>query len=128
MERVLALLLLAGTAAPCLAQDFRPSDPSVLYFVSLPLDGASRREREPVVGFAFQGRRHYQVLRFDSRILNLIGSGAIEGKYLLVGAVAAGAAIAVGSKSRSETSQEQQQQLAHQAEQQPLPCPKRPAC
>ncbi len=115
MKRAL-LFLLALFAAPVLAQDLRPVEPSVLYFVSVPFGGESRRDREPALGFALQGRRGYQSLRMDTRMLNLVGSGVFEAKYLIVGAVAAGAAVAMGSKDKSvETQQAQAVQAAQEA-------------
>lgn len=126
MRFVLALLL-ALAATPCLGQALHPAEPSVLYFVSLPLDGASRRDREPLLGFALQGKRHYESFRIDTRVLNLVGSGGFEVKYLLVGAVAAGAAVAMGSKDSSTQAQRAQQAEAQQYvaanPPAPQPCP-----
>jgi hypothetical protein len=113
MKPALALLL-ALAATPCLGQELGPTEPSVLYFVSLPFGGESRRDREPLVGFAFQGKRHYQSFRMDTRVLNLVGTGAFEVKYLIIGAVAAGAAVAMGSKDSSVETQRAQQAEAQQ--------------
>jgi hypothetical protein len=125
-----ALLILSPS---CFAQELRPGVPSVLYYISVPLDGVTRKDREPMVGFAFQGVRSYQVVRFDSRVMNLFGAGGFEAKWLIVGAVAAGAAVAVGSKDKAVTQQQQQQgqaQVVEQArqEQAAQPCPKKPTC
>ncbi len=121
MKFALAFLL-SLAAAPCLAQDLRPAEPSVLYYLSLPLGAESRRDREPVVGFAFQGRRYAQAFRLDTRVLNLVESGAFEVKYLIIGAVAAGAAVAMGGKDKSvETQQAQQAEAEQQAAAQPCP-------
>jgi hypothetical protein len=120
--RYLLALFLAALAAPSLADDLRPAEPSVLYYVSVPIGGASRLDREPVVGFAFQGRRIQHSFRMDTRVLNLVGSGAFEVKYLIVGAVAAGAAVAIGGRDKSVEAQQAQQAAAvqHVAAQ---PCP-----
>ena len=119
-------LLLALAATPCLGQELRPAEPSVLYFVSLPFDGESRRDREPLLGFAFQGKRHHESFRMDTRVLNLAGSG-LEVKYLIIGAVAAGAAVAMGSKDSSTEAQRAQQAEAQQYvaanPPAPQPCP-----
>jgi uncharacterized protein HemX len=80
-----------------------------------------------VVGFALQGSRSYQAVRFDSRVMNLL-EGAFEAKWLLVGAVAAGAAVAVGGKDKSVTQQQQQQQQAQAQAKQQEPCPVKPNC
>jgi hypothetical protein len=125
---VLAAALLAFTPSS-FAQELRPGVPSVLYFISFPLDGTNRKDKEPMVGFAFQGSHAYQVVRFDNRVMNLLEAGGFEAKWLLVGAVAAGAVVAVAGKDKSVTQQEQQQQQAQQQQQQQAqPCPKVPAC
>ena len=128
MKRAFALLALALAAPlPCFAQDLRPAEPSVLYFISVPFGGESRRDREPLLGFALQGRRAYQSLRMDTRVLNLVGTGAFEAKYLIVGAVAAGAAVAMGGRDKSvETQQAQQAEAAQQAA--AAGCPATPTC
>jgi hypothetical protein len=113
-------ILLAMLALPCTAQELRTTEPSVLYFVTIPFGGESRRDREPVIGFSFQGRQASQRLRMDSRILNFI-DGGVEAKYLLVGAVAVGAAALAGSKDSSVEAQRAQ------AAQRP-PCTAHPAC
>jgi hypothetical protein len=115
----LAAAALLAISPSTFAQELRPGVPAVLYYVSVPLDGVTRPEREPVVGFALQGNRSYQSVRFDSRVMNFL-DGAFEAKWLLVGAVAAGAAVAIGSKDKSVVQQQQQQQQAQQkAQQQP---------
>jgi hypothetical protein len=118
--RVAVALLLAALPAPGVAQDLRPAEPAVLYYVSVPVGGESRRDREPRIGFAFQGRHAHQTFRMDSRILNFAGGG-VEVKYLIVGAVAVGAAALAGGKDRSVEAQRAQ------AAQRP-PCNARPAC
>jgi hypothetical protein len=113
MKRTLPLLL-AAFAAPCFAQDLRPVEPSIMYYFSVPFGGESRRDHEPVVGFAFQGKRVNQSFRMDTRLMNLIGTGVFEAKYLIIGAVAAGAAVAAGSKDKSVSTQQQQQAAAQE--------------
>jgi hypothetical protein len=110
-----ALLSISPTT---FAQELRPGVPAVLYYISVPLDGVTRTEKDPVVGFALQGNRSYQAVRFDSRVMNLLEAGAFEAKWLIVGAVAAGAAVAVGSKDKSVSQQQQQQAQAQQQAQQ----------
>src|SRR3982074_717436 len=100
---VLAAALLSISPSS-FAQELRPGVPSVLYFVSIPLDGVTRKDKEPIVGFALQGSRAYQAVRFDTRMMNFFGTG-LEAKWLLAGAVAAGGAVAVTRKDKSVTQQ-----------------------
>jgi hypothetical protein len=117
--RLLLLSFLGLLPQPAFSQELR-AEPSVLYFVTLPFGGESRRDREPVIGFSFQGRQAHQRLRLDSRILHFV-EGGVEAKYLLVGAVALGAAALAGSKDRSVEAQRAQ------AAQRP-PCTAHPSC
>jgi hypothetical protein len=114
---LMAAALMAITPSS-FAQELRPGVPAVLYYISFPLDGATRKDKEPLVGFAYQGSRAYQVVRFDNRVMNLLEAGAFEAKWLIAGAVAAGAVVAVAGKDKSVTQQQQQQAQQQQAQQQ----------
>jgi hypothetical protein len=118
-----AALLSISTSS--FAQELRPGAPSVLYYMSIPLDADTRKDKEPIVGFALQGSRAYQAVRFDTRMMSFFGTG-LEAKWILAGAVAAGGAVAVSRKDKS-VSQQQQQQAQAQAKQQ-QPCAVKPDC
>lgn len=91
---------------------------STMFFVSIPLDGKSRKERETGYGFALQGKQ--QAFVVDTRMLkNNFGLETLAGleiKWLLAGAAAVATAAAVGTSSstRTETqaASQQQQQIA----------------
>lgn len=117
-EAAIAALLVA---TPCFGQDLRPAEPAVLYYVSVPL-GGPKSERGPVVGIAFQSRQQ-RVYRVDSRILSLVGAGGLEVKWLIVGGVAAGAAVLAAARDSTVEAQRAQQEQARQSA-----CPARPAC
>jgi hypothetical protein len=125
---VAAAATLLGVAAPAFAEDNGPTTASttVLYYLRLPIDGASSREREPSVGFFFKGKRDYQTFNMERPVNNFLDGGILEAKYLIAGAVAAGAAVVAGSKTKSESNQQQQQQQAQQQHQQEEPCPQTP--
>lgn len=118
LRKALAVLLFP-VSLPCSGQDLRLAEPAVLYFVSVPLGGA-RSEREPAFGLALHGRRH--ALQVDSRVLRLAGGG-IEVKWLIVGGVAAGAAVLATRKDATMEAQRAQQDQARASA-----CPARPAC
>jgi hypothetical protein len=111
MKRTLALLL-AAFATPCLAQELRPVEPSVMYYLSIPIGAESRRDADPVLGFSFQGKRAHQSFSFDTRMMNFLGTGVFEAKFLIIGAAAAGVAVAAGSKDKSVAVQQEQQAAA----------------
>jgi hypothetical protein len=131
----LAALILIST--PCAAfETTEISSPGMKFYISLPLDARNVKERLPVYGLQFQGKRQYETVNVDSRMLNFSGTG-IEAKWIIAGVVAAGAAVAVASKDKKTSTSYQQQQQA-QAEQQAqqqqqtggggTPCPVTPNC
>ena len=117
-RKIVAALLASTLCAPALALgpgDLAPNS-TMLYF-SIPLDGATVKERVPTYGLAMRGSRDYQVVNIDSRAMNnmimrLEGEGfaGIEATWLIVGGVAAAAAVVVGKSGSSSTTQQQQQQ------------------
>src|SRR4051812_46424838 len=95
---VLAATLVACTTAyaadPYLGPAFQ-SQASTLIYMSLPLDGASRKEKAPAYGFAIQGQT--KMLAIDTKMMSNLGIesvGGLDVKWLLAGAAAAGAAMA----------------------------------
>jgi hypothetical protein len=97
-KRFIAAFLLFVAATPAGAAE--PWDPrhnvtSLMYFVRIPLDARAPREREPVFGLVMRGSREREFVVLDTRMLNLI-DGGISAKFLIAGAVALGAAVAVG--------------------------------
>lgn len=119
-----AILLFSLLAVlPAAAADPMHGGPAaVLYFVEIPLTGVTRAERQPVFGLAIQGRRASERIRVDSRLARLIGTEAIDAKWLLVGGVAAGVALLAAQSASSSTSR------SGTEERPPASCPKPPEC
>ena len=128
----LGALLIAAT--PSLAFEPRETQSATtMFYVSLPLDGQTRKQKEFVWGLQLQGKHEYQAVNLDSRMLNFMGMEAAAAKWVVAGAVAAGAAIAVARKDkRTQNSydQAQQQQAESGAVKPPVPCtaPDVPSC
>ena len=123
---VLAALIAAAT--PSLAFDIKDAGPTTMFFISIPLDNSgTRRDREWGYGIQLQGKREYQAVNIDSKMLNFLPAGGLEAKWILAGIVAAGAAVAVAGKDKSTTSSLQTQQTQHQqtvaAQNPPAACP-----
>ena len=109
VKRIAALLALIPAtfaAAPAHGADpitsfNTPNTASTMFFVSIPLDGKTRKQRETGYGLALQGQQRTFVV--DTRVLkNNFGLEAIAGleiKWLLAGAAAVATAAAVGSSS-----------------------------
>jgi hypothetical protein len=133
LKHAAAIAALMAACAPALAFDLADTGPTTVFYISIPLDanGLARKEREFAYGIQLQGKREYQAVNIDSKMLNFLPLGGLEAKWIIAGVVAAGAAAALGSKDSSTTAslqaqqtQHQQQIQAQQAAQQPAePCP-----
>jgi hypothetical protein len=108
-------------AAPALSQEFRA--PMTTFFISIPLDAATRQEFTPNFGLQFQGSRPYQAVKIDYQTYKFLPGvlAAMELKYVIAGAVALGAVAAVTHKDKA-TSQSFQQQQSEQKAACPVVC------
>jgi hypothetical protein len=123
-----AFAALMAVASPSLAFDLKDSGASTMFYISIPLDSSvARKDREWAYGLQLQGKREYQAVNIDSKMLSFLPMGGLEAKWIIAGVVAAGAAVAVSSKDKGTTSTLQTQQTQHQqtvAAQQPAAeCP-----
>lgn len=128
LRKLAAIAALVAVATPSLAFDLMDTGPSTLFYISIPLDSsAARKDREWSYGLQLQGKREYQAVNIDSRMLSFLPLGGLEAKWIIAGVVAAGAAVAVGGKDKGTTSSLQAQQTQHQqavaAAQPPADCP-----
>ena len=121
-RKIVAALVASTLCTPALALEPTELAPnSTMFYFSIPLDGASPKEREPNYGLALRGSATTPAVAFDARTINTMrmnlegaGFAGIEATWLVVGGVAAAAAVAVG-KSGSSSVQQQQQQQQQQA-------------
>ena len=113
-----ALAALIAAATPSLAFDLKDTGPSTLFYISIPLDSnLARKDREWAYGLQLQGKREYQAVNIDSKMLGFLPLGGLEAKWIIAGVVAAGAAVAVGSKDKGTVSNLQVQQTQQQQQQ-----------
>jgi hypothetical protein len=105
----------ALAATPALSNEMHVA-PTTTFFVSIPLDAATRRDQAPNFGLQFQGAKPYQTVKLDYQTFQLLpgAHAAAEWKYVAAGAVALGAAVAIArkDKARSETLRQQQAEQA----------------
>lgn len=113
-----AFAALVCAATPSIAFD-NPIQASqgVKFYISIPLEGLNAKEQAWSAGFAIQGKREYETVKIDSRMINNFIGGGIEAKWIIAGVVAAGAVAAVASKDKSTTAAQQQAQARQQASQ-----------
>ena len=115
-KQVAALIAALFVAAPSFA-DPLDTTPMTKFYVSIPLGASTARERAPTFGIQMQGRKPYETVTIDSRLVNnFVGPLAlIEAKWLIAGAVAAAGVYAVSRKNEDRSAQYNDQQNA--------PCP-----
>jgi hypothetical protein len=108
-------------AAPAFSQELRA--PMTSFFVAIPLDASTHKERAMNFGLQFQGMKPYQSVKVDYQTFKFLPAAiaAMEIKYIVAGAVAVGAAVAVSKKDKS-TSQSFAQQQADQKAACPTTC------
>ena len=108
-------------AAPAFSQELRA--PMTTFFVAIPLDASTHKEQTPNFGLQFQGMKPYQNVKVDYQTFKFLPAAiaAMEVKYIVAGAVAVGAAVAVAKKDK-QTSQSFAQQQADQKAACPTDC------
>jgi hypothetical protein len=102
-------------AAPAFSQEIRA--PMTTFFVAIPLDATTRKEFTPNFGLQFQGSRPYQAVKVDYQTVRFLPGvlAAMEAKYIVAGAVAVGAAVAVAHKDRKTSTTFAEQQAEQKA-------------
>jgi hypothetical protein len=112
-KHIAALAALTLVSTPCAAFDsITQQSPGVMFYFSVPLDARNVKEQKLAVGLSFQGKRDYETVRIDSRMINNFIGGGIEAKWIIVAVVGAGAVAAVATKDKSTANSQQQQQTA----------------
>lgn len=90
-----AALLVSATAG---AQEIQDSIPTTMFYISIPLGGATVRERMPSYGLAWKGKKQYETVSLDSKMLGFAPLAAIEAKWLIAGGLAVAAGVYVSRK------------------------------
>jgi hypothetical protein len=115
LKKLAAIAALVAVATPSLAFDVKDTGASTMFYISIPLDNSvARKDREWAYGLQLQGKRDYQAVNIDSKMLSFLPLGGLEAKWIIAGVVATGAAVAVGSKDKGTSSNLQTQQAQHQ--------------
>ena len=115
-RQVAALVAALFVAAPSFA-DPLDTTPMTKFFVSIPLGANTAKERAPTFGIQMQGRKPYETVTIDSRLVNNFAGplALIEAKWLIASVVAAGGVYAVSRKNEDRSTSYSNQQNA--------PCP-----
>jgi hypothetical protein len=115
LKKLAAVAAMVAVATPSLAFDTRDTGTSTMFYISIPFDySLTKKEQQWSAGLQLQGKREYQAVNLDSRMLNFLPLGGLEAKWIIAGVVATGAAVAVGSKDKGTTSSLQAQQTQQQ--------------
>jgi hypothetical protein len=127
LMKLAAAAALAAFASSSAAFDVREAGASTLFYISIPLDpGFSRKEQQWSAGLQLQGKRAYSAFTIDSSVLNFVSNGDVDGKWVVAGLVAVGAAAAIGRRDK-RTSQALQQEQTQIEQQQGGTCTRPPA-
>ena|SRR5215212_2438326 len=114
--------LIAAAAASVFATSAQSQEmvraPMTTFFVAIPLDAATRKEATPNFGLQFTGQKAYQNVKVDYQTFRFLPGAlaAMEVKYLVAGAVAIGAGVAVAKKDKKQSESFQQQQAQQAAD------------
>ena len=118
MKKAISIAVCTALSFPCAAGELDSIEPSTQVYVRIPFGpAASAQDRAPSFGLAIKGRYDSPAFTLDSRLVTQTfrryDAGAIGGfevaRVLLVGGVAAGAAVALSHRTKSENNQQQQQ-------------------
>jgi hypothetical protein len=116
LKKLAAIAALVAVATPSLAFDTKDQGSSTMFYISIPLDySLTRKQQEWSAGLQLQGKRDYQAVNLDSKMLNFLPMGGLEAKWIVAGVVAVGAAAAVASKDKGTTAQLQQEAASNPA-------------
>lgn len=117
-----AAVAAALAAAPAMSQEIIRA-PTTTFYVSIPLDARTHKDATPNFGLQFQGSKPYQYVKVDYQTFRMLPGAlaAMEAKYVIAGAVAVGAAVAVAKKDSKTSSNLAAQQQA-QAQACPVEC------
>ena len=86
---LVAAALIASAPAQAEESQVQNTVPMTMLYVSIPLGATTAKERTLGYGIAFQGKRQYETVHVDSRMLNAFESvlAGIEAKWLIAGGV-----------------------------------------
>ena len=102
-------------AAPSFSQSFSEfRAPTTSFFVSIPLDAATKKDQAMNFGLQYQGLKPYQAVKVDYQTFKFLPAAiaAMEAKYIIAGAVAVGAAVVIAKQDKGKSESFQQQQAA----------------
>ena len=129
VQQVALFAAALSASVPSFADDIvlqQVTVPQTMFYVSVPLGGASAKERALSYGLALQGRRPYETVMIDRRTLGFAEGllAGLEAKWLIAGglAVAGGAYMARKDSSRSSGYSSSQNQQQNSAPPPPPPC------
>ena len=127
---LLAAALIASAPAQADEPQVQNTIPMTMLYISIPVGATTAKERALAYGFALQGKRQYETVYLDTRMLNAFEGvlAGIEAKWLIAGglAVAGGVYLSRKDSTRSEGYSSSQNQQQHQQQNQnttpPPPC------
>lgn len=102
---LLAAALIAS--APAHAEDqIQNTVPMTMFYISIPLGAATARQQMPSYGLAIQGKRQYESIYVDNRMINTFAGAlaGIEAKWLIAGGLAVAGGVYLSKKNDDRSS------------------------
>ena len=105
---VAALVAAAFASATANADEIVNSQlttPMTMFYVNIPLGGGTAKQTAPTYGLALQGKRQYETVLIDSRMLTFAEGllAGIEAKWLIAGALAVGGGVYMANKDKGRS-------------------------
>jgi len=92
---LVAAALIASAPAQAQEPQVQNTVPMTMLYVSIPVGATSAKERTLAYGLALQGKRQYETVYVDTRMLNAFEGvlAGIEAKWLVAGGVAVASGV-----------------------------------
>ncbi len=127
---LVAAALIASAPAQAEESQVQNTVPMMMFYVSVPLGGASAKERTLAYGLALQGKRQYETVYLDSRMLNAFDGvlAGIEAKWLVAGGLAVASGVYLARRGSERSASYSSSQNNQQNNPPPPPCEPNDPC
>jgi hypothetical protein len=121
---LLAAALIASVPAQADETQIQATVPTTMLYVSVPLGATAAKERALAYGLALQGKRQYETVYLDSRMLNAFEGvlAGLEAKWLIAGGLAVAGGVYLSRRNDGRAASYSSSQNNQQNNPPPPPC------
>lgn len=121
---LVAAALIASAPAQAQEPQVQNTVPTAMLYLSIPIGGTTAKEQTLAYGFAFQGKRQYETVYLDSRMLNAFEGvlAGLEAKWLIAGGVAVAGGVYLSRRNDGRSASYSNSQNNQQNNPPPPPC------